>query len=317
MLAGLPRGYFYYSYSDFMDTLFDGTDVEIAAGPENSDDILERGSRLTADEACLPVRLFAGQIDAMQGHFDRILIPRIMKDAGGLWLCPKLLGIPELSGASFRESSLYITDPVYFNKPAQSSRVLCDMGRSFGLDKKKITANFRKAYRSLKDISAGRRPFHIEAGNEFMPPVPGPGEIVLPCTKKVLLAGHCYNVFDRFANGNIVRKLDDMGIGVVTEKDAVCLSAYRASCRAGFMKKPFWEAFSRIYGTVMSLMDEIDGIIYLSSFSCGIDPFITEMIRKRTGDMPFMVLKLDEHKGDAGVETRIEAFADMLGRRCG
>ena len=58
-----------------------------------------------------------------------------------------------------------------------------------------------------------------------------------------------------------------------------------------------------------------DGMIYLSSFSCGIDSVVTELIKIELGDFPFMVLKLDEHTGEAGYNTRLEAFADMLKRR--
>ena len=65
----------------------------------------------------------------------------------------------------------------------------------------------------------------------------------------------------------------------------------------------------------MSMSDTVDGIIYLSSFSCGVDAFVSDMLRLHLGDIPFMVLKLDEHKGNAGLETRIEAFVDMLERR--
>lgn len=45
------------------------------------------------------------------------------------------------------------------------------------------------------------------------------------------------------------------------------------------------------------------------------DAFVSDMLRLHLGDIPFMVLKLDEHKGNAGLETRIEAFVDMLERR--
>ena len=39
------------------------------------------------------------------------------------------------------------------------------------------------------------------------------------------------------------------------------------------------------------------------------------MIKIYIPDIPIMVLKLDEHKGSAGYETRLEAFSDLLERR--
>ena len=80
MLLGIPRGYFYYNYLPFIKTLFDGTGVTVMAGMENNDDIFARGKGMTADEACLPVKMFAGQIDALGKECDRVMVPRIMKD---------------------------------------------------------------------------------------------------------------------------------------------------------------------------------------------------------------------------------------------
>ena len=70
----------------------------------------------------------------------------------------------------------------------------------------------------------------------------------------------------------------------------------------------------RLYGAALHIRDKVDGIIYISSFSCGLDSFIIEMIKTHITDVPMMVLKLDEHRGRAGFETRLEAFSDLLQR---
>ncbi|MGC8843040.1 MAG: acyl-CoA dehydratase activase-related protein, partial [bacterium] len=36
---------------------------------------------------------------------------------------------------------------------------------------------------------------------------------------------------------------------------------------------------------------------------------------RRAGNFPVMVVTLDEHTGEAGLLTRLEAFVDMLRRR--
>ena len=42
---------------------------------------------------------------------------------------------------------------------------------------------------------------------------------------------------------------------------------------------------------------------------------IIEMIRNRIGDFPMLVVKLDEHTAEAGIDTRLEAFAELLERQ--
>jgi predicted nucleotide-binding protein (sugar kinase/HSP70/actin superfamily) len=52
--------------------------------------------------------------------------------------------------------------------------------------------------------------------------------------------------------------------------------------------------------------------VYISSFGCGPDSFITHFFRKAMSDKPYLQLELDEHSADAGLITRIEAFMDSL-----
>ncbi|HWJ02597.1 MAG TPA: hypothetical protein VNU93_02885, partial [Verrucomicrobiae bacterium] len=55
----------------------------------------------------------------------------------------------------------------------------------------------------------------------------------------------------------------------------------------------------------------------LSCFGCGPDSMVGDMVERacRRNSKPFMMLTLDEHTGEAGVITRLEAYIDMLKRR--
>lgn len=50
----------------------------------------------------------------------------------------------------------------------------------------------------------------------------------------------------------------------------------------------------------------------MSSFNCGIDSILTALIYKYITDIPVFNLKIDEHRADAGFETRLEAFGDIV-----
>ena len=59
----------------------------------------------------------------------------------------------------------------------------------------------------------------------------------------------------------------------------------------------------------------IDGIIHLISFGCGPDSLVGELVERRAQrgrGFPFLLLTLDEHSGEAGLTTRLEAFVDTL-----
>jgi predicted CoA-substrate-specific enzyme activase len=52
--------------------------------------------------------------------------------------------------------------------------------------------------------------------------------------------------------------------------------------------------------------------VYITNFSCGPDSFILGYFRDVMGRKPSLTLELDSHTADAGLETRIEAFIDII-----
>ena len=114
---------------------------------------------------------------------------------------------------------------------------------------------------------------------------------------------------------NIKKKLNNLGVGVN------CRGVRRREDTAQEVRGLFknCRTFARkTYGFIAALASKkhVQGVVYISSFACGIDSVIIELVRDRIKDFPMLVLKIDEHTGEAGVDTRVEAFADMLERSC-
>lgn len=314
MFIGIPRGAYYYEYCGFLKRLFEGGGVEIVEGIYNEEEILKKGVSVCVDEACLPVKLFAGQVASLIDSCDMIFIPRIEKDFSGRWSCPKLIGLPELLVQVTDKDKLLITEPIDFSNKKIAKSTLWKACKRIGMNRVTFGKKFDEAYRFQKDVALGKRSMHVEADWEFTPEV-GEDEIMLPNLGKVLLIGHSYNVFDKFSNGHVMEKLDELGLKSVTEGDVPQNCRETEMRKLELMKIPFWSTLVNTVGTVLYIKDQVEGIVYVSSFSCGQDPFIIELIKKHAGDLPVMVLKLDEHKGTAGLDTRLEAFADLLERR--
>jgi predicted nucleotide-binding protein (sugar kinase/HSP70/actin superfamily) len=53
-------------------------------------------------------------------------------------------------------------------------------------------------------------------------------------------------------------------------------------------------------------------VTYITNFSCAPDSFILHYIKWIMGQKPFLVLELDSHSADAGIDTRVEAFLDII-----
>lgn len=132
---------------------------------------------------------------------------------------------------------------------------------------------------------------------------------------RILLIGHCYNLYDRYVNMNIIGKLKKLGTEIIT----IDMINGQVICEKSALlhKRMFWFFGTKAMGTVFHVLDrnDISGIIYVMSFGCGIDSFVcdlAERIIRRNKDIPFIVLTIDEHSGEAGLNTRLEAFVDMI-----
>jgi predicted nucleotide-binding protein (sugar kinase/HSP70/actin superfamily) len=131
----------------------------------------------------------------------------------------------------------------------------------------------------------------------------------------IAVIGHVYNLYDSYINMELLDKLRNNGVNIITI-DMIDEEIINEKCST-LPKRMFWNFGRKAIGSVMHILDrdDIDGVIYLMSFGCGIDSFICDLAERkvrRESNIPFIVLTIDEHSGEAGMNTRIEAFLDMI-----
>jgi len=122
----------------------------------------------------------------------------------------------------------------------------------------------------------------------------------------IALLGRAYNAFTPEANMGIPKKFTTRGYSIIP-----------------FDILPFEneEIFPNMYwyygqedvksATLLKNEDNIF-LTYITNFSCAPDSFILHYIKWVMGQKPFMVLELDTHSADAGIDTRVEAFLDVI-----
>lgn len=292
MKIGIPGGLLYYRYEPFIRTFFNELDVNTEYSTVSSKEILDLGARCCVDEACLPVKLFHGHAAKLLKTCDFIAVPRIMNCEYGEAICPKFRGLPELVESGTGQSNQIFTEPIYMDDKVKLKKALKKGCRQIGVSDSRMEKAFRLAVENQRNTSFGLN----ENGYRH----------------RVLLAGHPYNIYDSFANLDLLQKLHKLDIGVVTEE---WVNRYEMLEELkDLIKDPYWFFFIHNFAPALVLMKkkEIDGIVYVSSFCCGTDSFTIEMIRNRIGSFPFLVLKLDEQTGEAGYNTRLEAFREVL-----
>lgn len=73
-----------------------------------------------------------------------------------------------------------------------------------------------------------------------------------------------------------------------------------------------WLMSRELVGSVLLHKDQVDGIILLSAFPCGLDSMANELLMRKIKQVPILNLVLDAQRGMAGVETRLESFVDII-----
>lgn len=297
MRVGIPKAYFYYAYKPFVEAFCQGLGIQVEFSGDTDQEILEQGNLACVDEACLPVKVMCGHVKKLADCCDAVALPRIMNTEYGESICPKVAAAADLAASAGAEGKLIFTDPLYLHDRKKLEKSLWKGCKKLGIRRMDFKVNFLNALLAQEMTPKGLD----EEGYDY----------------KVFLAGHCYNLYDPFINMDLIHKLHQMKIGVVTEERVSREEKDRGLAYTDLMKKPYWSFFVNHYGSMEALRKKgIDGIIYLSSFSCGTDSFTVEMLKNNLKGLPLLVLKLDEQRGEAGFDTRLEAFAEVLrGRR--
>lgn len=295
MKVGIPKGLLYYKYHPFLITFFNELGAEVIVSDDTNKKILDEGVKYCVDDACMPVKIFHGHVASIIDNCELIVIPRIMQLWKNEYICPKFCGLPEMVINSIDNMPKAITDPIY----ATSKKKLYSWAKLAGKSLNKNNSTIKKAFNHALTAQRNHLEGIYDQGYEL----------------NIALTGHAYNIYDNYSNMNLVRKLNDLGIGVITA-EFTQEHILRAEA-SNLYKRPFWTFTRENYGFAVNAAKEksVDGIIYISSFNCGLDSIIIELIKNTVPSFPFLILKVDEHTGEAGINTRIEAFADMLERR--
>jgi predicted nucleotide-binding protein (sugar kinase/HSP70/actin superfamily) len=77
----------------------------------------------------------------------------------------------------------------------------------------------------------------------------------------------------------------------------------------------YWTLNKEIIGAIPLIKGNVDGILLITAFPCGTDSLVNELVLRKVQGLPVAQIILDEQQGDAGLQTRIECFMDILHER--
>lgn len=314
---GIPQALLYYEYFPLWKGFLEGLDAEVIITGPTTKEIIDLGIRSAISEICFPVKIFYGHVMSLKDRVDYLFIPRMVCVEKGAYFCPKFLGLPDMIKSSIFSLPPLIEPIIDIRKSATNIKnSFLAVGKLITKNSKKIYQSFYEAQKSLqlylqsKENELDQKIISQQYNNKFPPND-------LKNFLNIALLGHSYLVYDYFINLNLISKLKKVKINVLTAEMVKKRDIERQLKK--LYKPLFWTLSKKTVGSALYFLEKkIDGIINLTSFECGEDSLIGEIIHQESKKYPsvaYTEFVFDEHTGEVGIDTRTEAFLDMIMRR--
>ncbi len=287
---GIPKALHYYYYKELWEPFFKKLDIDLIISPDTNPVMLDNGTKLVPDEMCLSMKLYFGHLVYLADKCDYILIPRIDRFDNDNQTCTNFLAIYDLA------SKLFDTKILNFNIDNDNNMRggLFKIGKELGFSSKKVTQAYKYAIAYYKYSLKQKE---IEQSNKL-----------LSDRKKVLLISHPYNTYDSLIGKPIIKLFEDNDINIIY---CDAFNIQKTNTLALKLSPNLYWKYSRDQIGSILLSDKVDGFLFLSSFPCGLDSLVNELVMRKL-NKPYLNLVVDDNTSLAGVETRVESFIDVI-----
>ncbi|MGE5485224.1 MAG: CoA protein activase [Ignavibacteriales bacterium] len=201
--------------------------------------------------------------------------------------------------------------------------------RPFERERGAVTGALNEA---LRMIDSAKTPAGVKSAVEKG------GDIIMRCSRpgtpgvRVGIVGEIFMILDAFSNLEVERRLGEMGVYVhrfLSMSDWVRSNLLPKSFAPPGERelvesaRPWLNHFvgghgvESVGGTTTYARMGFDGVIQVMPFTCMPEIVAESVLRDvaRDMDIPVLTVSLDEHTGEAGLQTRLEAFVDLLSRK--
>jgi predicted nucleotide-binding protein (sugar kinase/HSP70/actin superfamily) len=170
------------------------------------------------------------------------------------------------------------------------------LGKELGAKEGDIRRAYEKAFKAMKDYKTD-----MERNQE---------KLMEGDNLKVLIVAHPYNIYDKIIGEPIVKTLQSLGADVlyadIPDSEMMCHLSKKISYSM------YWRYNKEITGAVEYYKKDIDGIVFLIAFPCGPDSLAIDLLMRKVKGIPMTSLIVDANFGEAGLQTRIESFIDII-----
>lgn len=299
--VGIPKSFSVHTMYPLYSWFFNHLGIKTVLSTE----ITHEGIARVESSYCFPAEIAHGAVqDIVDKGCDYILVPHYrdmdsLEDEVHANFCPITQALPYYIKKAFPEipEDKFLPLIVTFKFGEEKAlEYFIKLGEQLSIDESEI----RKAFK-----------FALAKQSDYYERAMALGRKALEETKKedravIALLGRPYNAFTAEANMGIPRKFSTRGYSIIPF-DIIPVSEEK------IFPNMYWYYGQLDMKAAVKLKD-IDNVFitYITNFSCAPDSFILHYIKWLMGAKPFLILELDSHSADAGIDTRVEAFLDII-----
>ena len=321
-VIGIPRAMSFYNNYPFYYGFFTDLGIKIVLSDMTTKQTMSDGSALVVTETCLPIKIYIGHIlNLINKGVDKIFVPSLQSIAPKVYNCSKIRGLPDLVRNVVKQPFTMIEATLDKSEKNQGLyEFLAEIAAYFNITDMELIKRASKAgwkcYNNFHIMSKSGLSYKKALSYALQ------GKVIIESDSKehpisIALVAHGYNIYDDRARMKIFEKLEAMDVKVHTS-----LELSNEQLDDGIMSlgnEKYWANEHEMTGCAGHFLksNKIDGVITLTAFGCGPDSLMVERISRKAKkfNKPILNLTIDEHTGEAGFITRLEAFVDMLFRK--
>jgi predicted nucleotide-binding protein (sugar kinase/HSP70/actin superfamily) len=312
MKIGIPHSLFSAYHLPYWQEFLALLNLEIVMSVESDKTIADLGAKLLPHEFCVPVKVFIGHIvKLMEQKVELILLPFLTSSNRNNFFCPKLIGLSDIV-----KNTVGLDEECFFTPELSCNGLQIKMVKP---PRQKIVSR-SQFKRSESQANAYWQNFlkQCQTGSSTLGSMNRNFKLNQPGGRLTIgLLGYAYVLYDPFISKGILSKLIDLGVCVRT---AEMIEPLIAEQNLRSLKRQLYWNFGKVNlgaGFAFLKDPESDGIIYVTTFGCGPDSVVTKMLSIEASKIskPLLLLNLDEHTENGHIQTRLEAFVDLLAER--
>ena len=295
--VGIPRALLYYRYGVLWKNFFEYLECNVVLSPETNSKIIELGVNNTIDECCLSYKIYVGHVIHLSKICDYVLISRVCDYGKKDKVCTRLNGTYDDIKHKIPEDQILDYD-IEYTKLKFPILGFIKMGLQFTKNPIKIIYSYFRAKNKQKKYDLNQANYEKNK--------------LQKTNKKILILSHFYNIQDKFISKYITNYLEENNIipiysNKLDRKITKDFSLY-------FSNTLYWKYSKEMIGSLYYSKNMIDGIIFISTYPCGIDSLVNNLAILKNKELPILNLLIDENITEISLETKLESFIDILNK---